>query len=280
MNEISKEDIRRPAVANAFYPGVPDILTREIEKMIDESETVELNGEIKALVSPHAGYMYSGSVAAVGYKLLADRDYSVVAVISPSHREYFPGVSVFTGQGYETPLGIVPVATELAKDLIAQDPRIVSSWAGHREEHALEVQLPFLQKLLRNFSIIPIVMGQQDHDTCFRLGEALAAVLIEVPALIVASSDLSHYYPSSEAVRIDKVTIGLVESFDEDSLMAALEKGISEACGGGPIVAAMVASKKEGANNAKVLYYNNSGDVTGDHSAVVGYLSAAFSKLN
>lgn len=280
MREISKTDIRRPAVADAFYPGDPDILNKEIEELLNKSETVELNGEIKALVSPHAGYMYSGLVAAVGYKLLAGRAFSVVAIISPSHKEYFSGISVFNGKGYATPLGIVPVASELANKLIEQNPRIISSWAGHREEHALEVQLPFLQKSLTNFSIIPIVMGQQDYDTCNILGNALALVLREVPALIVASSDLSHYYPYSEAVKIDKASIDLVESFNETDFMDALEKGISQACGGGPIAAAMVASKKEGANNAKMLCYKNSGDVTGDHAAVVGYLSAAFSKLN
>lgn len=280
MNEVHREDIRRPVVADTFYPGDPEILDREIDSMMDKAEISSLRGEIKALVSPHAGYVYSGLVAAVGYKHLKEQNASVVAIISPSHREYFAGVSVFNGKGYETPLGLVPVDLELSNALIQQSQRFFSSWTGHRSEHALEVQLPFLQKALKEFKIIPIVMGEQDYDTCILLGEALATVLKDVSALIVASSDLSHYYPYSEAVKIDQLTIKLVEAFDEANLMNALEKGSSEACGGGPIAAAMVASKKEGANNAKALLYQNSGDVTGDHTAVVGYLSAAFCRLN
>jgi AmmeMemoRadiSam system protein B len=280
MTEVKQEDVRRPAVADTFYPGDPEVLDKEVATMIDQAEKAELRGEIKALVSPHAGYMYSGLVAAVGYKHIRERNISVVAIISPSHREYFPGVSVFNGKGYETPLGMVPVDLELCDALIQQNERIISSWAGHRNEHALEVQLPFLQKTLKDFRIIPIVMGDQDYDTCIVLGEALATVLKDVTALIVASSDLSHYHPYSEAVRIDKVTIDLVEAFNEAELMNALEKGACEACGGGPIIAAMVASKKEGANKAQALSYHNSGDVTGDHTAVVGYLSAALCKSN
>jgi AmmeMemoRadiSam system protein B len=219
-------------------------------------------------------------VAGVGYKLLQNRRYTVVAIISPSHRERFRGVSVFTGKGYETPLGLVAVAQDLADALIEQSPDIYSSWAGHRAEHALEVQLPFLQKILSSPPIIPIVMGEQDYETCQLLGEALAKVLEGVPALIIASSDLSHYHPYIEAVAIDNYTSEFLAAYDEMGLMKALQSGKSEACGGGPIVAAMIASKKEGARQARVLFYENSGDVTGDHSTVVGYLSAAFGLLN
>lgn len=280
MSKVYSEDIRQPAVADSFYPGDPETLDKEIDYMLNKVETFDLSGEIKALVSPHAGYIYSGLVAAVGYKHLENRNFSVVAIISPSHREYFPGVSVFNGKGYETPMGLVPIASELANALIEQNQRIISSWLGHRDEHALEVQLPFLQKVLKEITIIPIVMGEQNYETCILLGEALATVLKGVSALIVASSDLSHYHPYPEAVRIDQATIDLVESFNEVNLMKALENGTSEACGGGPIVSAMRASKIEGANNSKVLMYKNSGDITGDHSAVVGYLSAAFCKFN
>ncbi|RMD92320.1 MAG: AmmeMemoRadiSam system protein B [Calditrichaeota bacterium] len=278
MHTITKEDVRRPAVADAFYPGDPSILAKEIDQMLEEANPPTIEGELKALVCPHAGYMYSGSVAATGYKLLVDKNFSVIAIISPSHREYFPAVSVFTGKGYETPLGLVPVAEELCEKLIEKDSKIMASWSGHRDEHALEVQLPFLQRVLKDFAVIPIVMGTQDYDTCVLLGEALADVIKDQNALIIASSDLSHYHTYTEAVRIDQHTVNLVESFDEEELMNSLEKGISEACGGGPIIATMVASKKNGANKSKAILYKNSGDVTGDFTAVVGYLSAAFYK--
>ncbi|HEX9652732.1 MAG TPA: AmmeMemoRadiSam system protein B [bacterium] len=280
MNQVHKNDIRPPAVANMFYPGNPKILAEEIENLLSRCEPAYLEGEIKALVCPHAGYTYSGAVAAASYNLLRGRDYSIVAIISPSHREYFPGVSVFTGKGYETPLGLAPVAMEYAEALIAKNDRIRSSWAGHRKEHALEVQLPFLQKVLKDSKILPIVMGDQEYDTCQMLGEALADVLKDAPALIIASSDLSHYHPYPQAVAIDRRTSELIAAFDDTGLMHALTAGMCEACGGGPIIAAMIASKKEGASNSRVLLYQNSGDVTGDHSAVVGYLSAAFGNLN
>jgi hypothetical protein len=280
MNQVHKNDIRPPAVANMFYPGNPKILEAEVEDLLAHSQHPAVTGEIKALVCPHAGYLYSGGVAAVGYNLLRSRDYSVVAIISPSHREAFPGVSVFTGKGYETPLGLVPVANELAEALIGQNQRIKSSWAGHRQEHGLEVQLPFLQKVLKGARIIPIVMGEQKMETCQILGAALANILDGQSALIVASSDLSHYHPYQQASIIDRRTTELVAAFDETGLMAALKSGICEACGGGPIVAAMAACKIEGATNSRVLSYMNSGDITGDHSAVVGYLSAAFGNLN
>lgn len=274
MNVVHKNDIRLPAVANMFYPGNPKALENEIENLLTRAPITKIDGEIAALVCPHAGYMYSGAVAAVGYNLLKGRDYSVVAIIAPSHREYFLGVSVFTGKGYETPLGLASVASGYAEALIAQNDLIHSSWSGHHREHALEVQLPFLQKVLKDAKIIPIVMGDQKTHTCQILGEALANVLQETSALIIASSDLSHYHPYPEAVAIDRRTSDLIAAFDDAGLLAALESGACEACGGGPIAAAMIATKKRGAQRSQVLVYQNSGDVTGDHSAVVGYLSA------
>ncbi|MFQ5605198.1 MAG: AmmeMemoRadiSam system protein B [bacterium] len=280
MMLIQREDVRLPAVADLFYPGDPSVLSDEIEHLMEQSETVEVRGEIKALICPHAGYIYSGRVAATAYKLLKDSTCSVVAIISPSHHEYFKGVSVFNGRCYKTPLGEIPISEEYAENLISQDERIVSSWAGHRNEHALEVQLPFLQKVLPHISIIPIVMGDQTFENCQLLGKALAEVLKNVPSIIVASSDLSHHHPYSEAKELDERTCDLLNSYDEIRFKQALDDGTIEACGGGPILAAMIASKQSGARSSKVLIYKNSGDVTGEHGAVVGYLAAVFGNLN
>ncbi|NIV94035.1 AmmeMemoRadiSam system protein B [candidate division KSB1 bacterium] len=279
MQTVKSEDIRPAAVAGLFYPDDPKSLDDEITYLIEKG-VGDFEGEIRALVCPHAGYMYSGLVAASGYRLLENQNYSVVAVISPSHHEYFRGVSVFNGKGYRTPLGLMPVARELADELIGRDERIFSSWVGHGEEHGLEVQLPFLQKVLNEVRIIPIVMGDQDSETCHMLAETLHAVLKDVPSLLIASSDLSHYHPYQTAARIDKSTCDLIDSYDDEGLMQALERGTCEACGGGPVVAAMRASKKMGSVSSKVLVYQNSGDVTGDHSRVVGYVSAAFGNVN
>lgn len=280
MKPIHKEDVRIPVVAGLYYPGQRDVLESDIDTLLRSSTTNVLTGEIKALIAPHAGYMFSGRVAAVGYKQLFSRDYPIVAIISPNHHDYFEGVSVFTGKGYKTPLGLVPIATNLAEDLIATNRHIFSSWAGHQEEHALEVQIPFLQKVLKDFQIIPIVMGDQLPETCKMLGESLAKVLADRPALIIASSDLSHNHTYHEAVKIDLGTCDYVAGFNENALMNALQNRTCEACGGGPIVATMIASKIIGAVKADVLHYENSGDITGDYSNVVGYLSAAFYNVN
>lgn len=280
MHEVRREDIRKPAVADAFYPGDPALLEKEIDRLMDQTGESHTRGRIKGLISPHAGYMYSGIVAARGYKSLRDADFSVVAIISPSHRDYFRGISVFNGKGYETPLGLVPIDSKLTNALIEQSPKICSSWLGHREEHALEVQLPFLQRMLKNFRLIPIVMGDQEFDTCWMLAEALSAVLKDVAALIVASSDLSHFHVYDEAVRMDHTTIDLIQKLDVDGFIDALEKGHCEACGAGPIISTMITSKNTGANTSQSLMYANSGDITGDRSSVVGYLSTAFCELN
>jgi AmmeMemoRadiSam system protein B len=280
MSSVEKEDIRRAAVSNAFYPGDPVRLNDEIDVLIRNSESLPISGEISALICPHAGYMYSGEVAAMGYRQLKDRQYSVVAVISPSHYEPFQGVSVFNGKAYETPLGLAQVAVGKADRLIEQNDWIKSSWDGHRYEHALEVQIPFLQTVLPDLHIIPIVMGDQSFTTAHVLGEALGAVLDKESSLIVASSDLSHRHPYEEANHIDGHTREVIESFDEETLERELTQGTCEACGAGPIIATMVASKRSGADSAKVLIYQNSGDVCGVRSEVVGYLSAVFGNLN
>ncbi|MFQ5674254.1 MAG: AmmeMemoRadiSam system protein B [bacterium] len=278
MKSIEKNDVRPAAVADLFYPANRADLENQIETFLDNANPVDLDGEISALLSPHAGYPYSGQVAAAGYKLLQNRQYSVIAIISPSHRDRFPGISVFNGKGYETPLGLVAAASEFGDALVEYDDSITASWAGHGTEHAIEVQLPFLQKVLAEAPIIPIVMGSQDYDTCELLAEALATVLQGVPHLIIATSDLSHYHSYEEANKLDSFAIDLIESFDEKVLSQALEEQTCEACGGGPIIAAMAASKKTGADQIKVLVHQNSGDVGGDREIVVGYLSAAIYK--
>lgn len=280
MGSVGSGDVRNASVSSTFYSKNPGRLREEVDDLFERSDSIDLEGEIKALVCPHAGYKYSGLVAAAAYRLLKDRDYSVVAVIAPSHYEAFSGVSVFCGKGYETPLGLAKVDSEKAQALIAQSDSIKSSWAGHGTEHALEVQLPFLQAIVDGLRIIPIVMGEQSWLTCQLLGEALGTVLAGEHALVVASSDLSHRRSYEEAIEIDGHTAALIETFDEVTLKRELDEGTCEACGGGAIIASMIASKKFGAQNARVLAYRNSGDTGGPRSEVVGYLSVAIGNLN
>jgi hypothetical protein len=220
--------------------------------------------------------MYSGSVAASAYRVLKGSSYEAVLLVGPSHREYFNGVTIYPGDAYLTPLGQIPVNEEFRTALLRQSPIIQLSEAGHRAEHCLEVQLPFLQRVLGDFSIVPMIIGNQTKEYCMNLGKAMAAVARKRNVLLVASSDLSHYHPYDDAVKLDRQVIHDVEAFNEHELMDRLVDERVEACGGGPIVAVMHASKLLGANRSHVLLYNNSGDVTGDRSAVVGYCSAAF----
>ncbi len=268
--------IRQPAVAGMFYDGDPRQLRKHVDMLLDEAETPQLRGEIKGLVSPHAGYVYSGPAAAVGYKALRGSTYDAVILVGPSHRELFDGVSVYPGDAYRTPLGEVPVNKEIREALVSQSDIIAISESGHRNEHCLEVQLPFLQRVLGNFSIVPMIIGNQHGEICLALGDTIAQSAAHKRILLVASSDLSHYHPYDSAVSLDRLVIERVEAFDEIELMKQLEGERIEACGGGPVAAVMHAAKLLGANQGQVLYYCNSGDITGDRSAVVGYLSAAF----
>ncbi len=267
--------IRRPAVAGMFYSGNRETLEREVAVFLESSRKEKEVDYIHGIVAPHAGYMYSGGVAARAYRQVMDFEYDVVVVISPSHHVYFENVSVYNGDYYETPLGLVPVNKEICRQLAETDVRLVLSAIGHEgEEHALEVQLPFLQHIFDDFTLVPIVMGNQDMTNIKSLAYALGVVLKNKRALIVASSDLSHYHSYNEAVRLDSVVISHIDNFKEDNLYEDLQSGLCEMCGGGPVIAMMKACRQLGANKAKVVLYRNSGDVTGDRSQVVGYLAA------
>ncbi len=289
MRAIRPEDIRAPAVAGMFYPEDAGELRRTVKALLETAAPRTSGQPIVAALAPHAGYIYSGPVAAYTFKALqaqrflgattspaADQFSPTVVIIAPSHREAFPYVSVFTGRAYRTPLGEVPVARDFAEALVAADEYIMADWSGHRSEHALEVELPFLQVLWPHFRLVPVVMGQQDWELCRLLGEHLAALARETSCLILASSDLSHYHPYADAVKIDARFIEYLQAFDPVTLHYALEEEACQACGGGPVVAAMVAAQALGADAVNILRYQNSGDVSGDYGAVVGYLAATF----
>jgi len=277
-----EEKVRPPAVAGAFYPADPAELARMIDEFLSQANPPPVKNFV-ALISPHAGYIYSGRVAAHSYALLKGRKVERVVIIAPSHYEEFNFASVYDGAAYATPLGQVPVDREFAGRLAAVSPHIKLSDRGHtlsagHGEHALEVQLPFLQRVLGPFKLVPIIMGEQDYDLCRVLGVALSKLIRGPETLIVASSDLSHYHPYNEAVSIDHKTLKALEEWDYLSLARNFERRVWEACGGGPIVAAMIAAERLGANEAHLLKYANSGDATGDRSRVVGYGAVALSR--
>jgi AmmeMemoRadiSam system protein B/AmmeMemoRadiSam system protein A len=271
---MSGKNVRESVIAGSWYPGDPTRLTKDIKGYFKQVPEHKIDGELIALISPHAGYMYSGQVAAHAYKLLEGKGYDIVVIIAPSHRAYFKGASVYPQGGYKTPLGIVPIAEEITEALMKKSALISSIPQAHAQEHSLEIQLPFLQVVLKDFSLVPIVMGEQDLQTCEEVSRAVVDVIKGKQALVIASTDLSHFHPYDEAVALDQKFVGHVGAFDPEGLHKALKGGGCEACGGGPVVAVMLAAQALGANQSEVLNYANSGDVTGDHSSVVGYMAA------
>lgn len=272
--------IRRPAVAGMFYPANAVELAKTVAGLYSEVDKVALDGRPMGLIAPHAGYPYSGRIAAKAFKLIEGESYDSVVVISPSHTVFFKGASVFNGDAYQTPLGDVAIDKELSKKIASISPCVYLSNQGHasgstRGEHALEVQLPFLQIALSDFKLVAIVVGDQEEDTIRGLGETLAATLTGRNALIVASTDLSHFHSDKKARKLDFTIQTAIEKFDPEQLITVLDSGRGEACGGGPVAAMMIATRRLGGSNVQFLDYATSASTTGDFDEVVGYLSAA-----
>lgn len=271
------KQVRHAQVAGYFYPADPQKLEKEISLLLDIAKPQKTYKKIFGIVAPHAGYLYSGKTAAYAYNLLKDKNIKTVIVISPSHSEYFPGVCVYEGDAYETPFGKIEVDKDKS-DMLCEESRIIFKGVqGHRKEHALEVQLPFLQSVIKDFKIVPIVIGDQGKMFVDELAKKISEVYDE-ETLIVASSDLSHFHDAKTADHLDSIVVRNINNFDFEKLQRDLEQNNCEACGGGPIVALMKSASLLGIMNSEVLMRSDSGDVTGDKSEVVGYLSAVIYK--
>jgi AmmeMemoRadiSam system protein B len=278
MNSVDPKDVRDSVIAGTWYPGSASALASTIDGFLAAVDVPPVQGELKGLISPHAGYSYSGGVAAHAYKQLEARTYPTVAVISPVH-QYYGGRYLATSKGYyETPFGLVPVDEELLGRLGQEVGLTLLERDG---EHSLEIQLPFLQHMLGEFSLVPVMMGEQSLAACRQLSAALIKVLEGKEALFVASSDLAHLNSYQEVVEHDRVVQKFVSDFDPDGLAQSLAREEAQACGGGPIITVMLVARERGADSAKVLKYMNSGDVTGIRATgqyTVGYLAGAFYK--
>lgn len=275
-----QKNIRRATCAGDWYPKSPVELTKLIASFFSECPKIPLESPVSALIVPHAGYVYSGKTAAKAYKQIEGKQYDTVVVISPSHNVFFQGCSVFDGDGYATPLGVVEIDKEMSEKIADILPSVYLSNMGHgagedRGEHALELQLPFLQIVLGKFKLVAIVMGEQEESTVNALSEVLAATITGTNTLLVASTDLSHFYPEKQANRLDGELRKAVENYDPELLMEKLERGKTEACGGGIVASVLKATKRLGGSRVEVFEYTTSGAVTGDFDEVVGYLSAA-----
>ncbi|MBD3225203.1 MAG: AmmeMemoRadiSam system protein B [Caldithrix sp.] len=279
--------VRQPAAAGTFYPENPQKLKRFVNNLLQQTAEPSIDGEITGLITPHAGYIYSGKVAASAYAALNGQRVHRIILIGPSHVARFKGAAIFNGTGYSTPLGTVPIDQDFSQKLSEQHDLLRLSSDGHttrykgRGEHALEVQLPFLQQVLGDFRIVTVIMGNQDYETCRALGQGLARLITDRQTVIIASSDLSHYHSYKKAVHLDNQVIKAIKNWDYLNLWRNIQNGVWESCGAGPIVATMMAIENLGATQSRLLQYANSGDVPkGQHDRVVGYAAFAFSFSN
>jgi AmmeMemoRadiSam system protein B len=270
--------IRKPAVAGSFYPADSDKLHKSVSSYLADAGKISdefNNHRLLGIISPHAGYIYSGSVAAYGYNYLAKEDFQSYIVLAPSHRVRFKGASIMPKGVYKTPLGDAEIDYDLSERLEKRDYFGLIKEA-HDMEHSLEVQLPFLQIIKPDAKIVPIVIGTTDIDICRIIGETIAEEINSTNKEygIIISTDLSHYHTYNEAVKIDTGFINALESFEEKNIKENLSSGKGEACGEGAVLAGISLSKKIGAKKLKVIKYANSGDTAGPKDQVVGYLSA------
>jgi len=275
--------VRRPCVAGAFYPADPERLRQTIESCFTHRlgpgglpKPASVERRIVSVVCPHAGYMYSGPVAAHSYyHLAAEARPESVVVIGPNHTGLGSPVAMMNRGAWETPLGEVEIDGGLADAIFEASGLIDIDGMAHLREHSIEVQLPFLQYIYgSDLRFVPICMGFQDLETSREVGRAVARAVGEADAVIVASTDLTHQEPQASANRKDQMVIESILSLDEAALQERVRANGITMCGYGPVSAALVASKMIGAAGAELLAYHTSGDVTGDYSAVVGYAAS------
>ena len=268
-------DVKEADLAGSWYPASKEELSRLLQGYLDKARPEKIDGNIFAIISPHAGYQFSAPVAAYGYKLVEGRNIKTVILLGFSHRRPFQGISIYDKGAFRTPLGEITVDTKLASQIAANSPNIRFYPAAFEEENSVEMQIPFIQTVLKGASIVPIAFGGQSFEDAEILAGALASALKDRDDyLIVASTDLSHYHPYDEANAIDKHMMTLLDIKKVRELFEEARLGICELCGIMPVTATLLAAQKLGFGNVKVLKYANSGDTFGDKSKVVGYLSA------
>ena len=267
--------LRNPVVAGSFYPGNSRILKNMITDYLQNADGPEEFSDILGIISPHAGYMYSGQCAAFGFKALKQKDFDLAVMIAPSHRFGDFDYSVTDYNEFLTPLGRIKVAQDIVKELKLKYSMVTSDYAND-SEHSLEVQLPFLQQIKPEAKIVPILMGEQNPENSRRLAVNLAEYFEDrlEKTVFIISSDLSHYYDKPTATKMDTMIAENLEKLDVKKMEEDMLHGNVEACGLGGILTLMSLAKIFNYNSITNLDYRNSGDVSGDYDQVVGYLSS------
>jgi len=263
--------IRNPAVAGQFYPETKESLAKEVAKLIANS--CEKKENAIGVISPHAGYTYSGSVA--GITLASIMPKPVYVIMGPNHTGLGSPFSLSTSDAWATPLGNVTINKTLSEKILKNCPQISKDEFAHIQEHSIEVQLPLLQALQENFTIVPIVVSSAGIEEYKKIGQAIAKSIkelkMEKEVTIIASSDMTHYESQDSASEKDSMAIDAILKLDEEALLDHIEKFDISMCGYAPAVIMMAAAKSLGANKAKLVKYQTSGDASGDYSSVVGY---------
>ena len=264
-------DLRPSPIAGQWYEGNPRSLARSVDDFLAHANLPEISGEVIALIAPHAGHIYSGAVAAHAFAALRGLTPKLIAVLSPYHN-FAPYPLITTKhQAYFTPLGNIEV-DQAALAVLQTHLDIPITPIANDREHSLEIELPFLQRVLKNeFKLLPIMVRAQEVETTQKLGHALAQTLKGKSAIIVASTDLSHFYNQKTADILDSEMLKRFESFDPESIFEAEQMGLGFACGHAAVASMLWAARELGADKVQILKYATSGDVTGDHSSVVGY---------
>jgi len=285
---MAKLELRRPAVAGSFYAGNSKSLNKQIEKCFlhkigpGNTPTVNIKGErnIIGLISPHAGYIYSGPVAAHGfYKIALDGKPDTIIILGPNHRGFGTDVSIMINGKWETPLGEIEIDTDIAENILKNSKIIKVDEKAHQSEHSIEVQLPFIQYIFgKNVKIIPICMTRQDINTDIEIARSICSSVVNKNILIIASSDFTHYEPQEYAQNVDKQAIDAILEFKPKKLYDMIYQQNLTMCGPGPITVMLIACKTLGAKKAELLKYATSGDITNIYNQVVGYASLIIRK--
>ncbi|MDD5771976.1 MAG: AmmeMemoRadiSam system protein B [bacterium] len=284
IRETDAKMIRKPAVAGQFYPDGKEELIKMVDEFLAKANPVKPAGELLGLISPHAGYVYSGQVAAYSYKLIKDTKYDVVIILGGSHIMPFNYGSIYYKNGddnyFLTPLGEVKINKSIAETLLKNDKIFKADMLPHINEHSIEVQIPFLQRVLKpGFEIIPIVFGTQSYEILESAAEIIYNAIKDKNVLLIASTDLSHYYDYKTAQKMDNIGIEAIKTLDPLALIKPAMHNETQLCGLSGVLVEMIVTKKMGANNVQVLNMANSGDVpAGDKNKVVGYSAIAITK--
>lgn len=276
------QDVRPSPIAGTWYPGSAEALAASVDSQLQTAQISPPEGRVVGVIAPHAGHRYSGEVAAHAFRYLQDLTPEIVAVVSPMHQPYAGRLFTTAHDFYATPLGNIPVAhtqVDRIEQVLERTADIPLERIRNDREHSLEIELPFLQRVLgSSFHLLPLMLRDQSRETCEALGLALADVLVDEAHVLVASSDLSHFNRSEIARQLDNFILERVEAFNPAGVLEAEDQQLGFACGRGAIATVLWAAQSLGANRVKILKYATSGDVTGDHTDVVGYAAAVITK--